>query len=419
MRTKITANPAKAPLDSQQRRPFWPSAKLTCAGLSQPGLLLLGLLILPLIFLTACAENEQNGPAGGGMPPPTVTVTTVSPQDVLIENEYPARVHGSRRVEVRARVGGILEERLYREGATVAKDEPLFLIDPEPFEIAWRQAKAEQAAATANLNQAQREWRRTEALFRDTAISARERDQALANLELTRARLELAEAMLADAARNRRYTEVTAPIAGITELEVFTEGSLVEPGTLLTTITSLDPVHVRFSLPEEDAAARRLGRQLVGNHQEPAADPEATLLLPDGRRYDEAGKIDFTAGTIDPRTGTVTGRAIFANPDQQLVPGQFVRIRLALAELTEVFLIPAVAVGGSRNGAEVFVVDGDDIARARKVELGPIIEDRQVIISGLAAGDRLVINGLAALRDGMPVQLQTSEPAEQTAPAEE
>ncbi|ADH85333.1 efflux RND transporter periplasmic adaptor subunit [Desulfurivibrio alkaliphilus] len=372
----------------------------------------LWLLILLVLLLAACEANEQQGPPGQEMPPPPVTLQSVSPQQVTLEGEYPARVHGSRRVEVRARVGGILEQRLYREGAMVAKDDPLFHLDREPYEIAWQQAKAELSNAEANLAQAEREWRRADTLWQKQAISERERDQALTNQELARARLALAQAVLADAARNLRYTKVTAPIAGITELEAFAEGSLLEPGTLLTTITSLDPVHIRFALPEDDAAALQAGqRQQRQPADSPGTSPAITLLLPDGSSYQYSGQLDFTAGTIDPGTGTVTARAVFANPDRQLVPGRFVRIRLTLEVLEEVFLIPADAITRGRNGSLVYVVGDDKTARAREVETGPLIGAKQVILSGLNEGDQLVVNGLAVLRDGMPVDPQPAEQA--------
>ena len=376
-------------------------------------------IFLLSLSLTACGPAEQGNDQQ--RPPAPVTTMAVTPENVLIESEYPARVHGSREVQVRARVGGLLEKRLYREGQMVAKDDPLFQIDPEPYQIAWRQSQAERANAAASLEQANREWRRVEGLYRDDAISARERDQALANRELAEARLALAEALVADARRNLRYTEVTAPIGGITDREAFSEGNLLEQGTLLTNITQLDPVHVRFALPEKDAAAQRLGRKIL-NHSadgEQSAEEsiEVVVLLPDGTRHRQTGRLDFTAGTIDPRTGTVSARAVFANPDYRLIPGQFVRLRMVLESLEDVFLIPPEAVGSGRNGPRVFVIDEDNLARSGDVELGPVIENGQVILGGLSAGDRLVVNGQVALADGMPVDptaadQETAEPAE-------
>jgi membrane fusion protein, multidrug efflux system len=360
-------------------------------------------MILGAITLILAAGCGNGGPDNGsqqGPPPPPVTVLTVKPEDVSVEAEYAGRVRGSREVEVRARVAGILEQRIYKEGSPVQEGEPLFRIDPEPFAIALQRAEADQAAALADRAQARREWQRSANLYQEDAISQRERDQARTTLELAEARLALAEAALADARRNLRYTEVAAPGSGITGLESFSEGSLIEPGTLLTTITSHDPVHVRFSLPENDAAL--LARQALA--RDGAKQPlEAFLRLAADDDYPYPGVVDFTDRVIDPLTGTVTARAIFANPDRQLVPGQLVRIRLLLQRLDGVFLIPPAAVGSDRNGQRVFVVGEDDTVQLRPVELGPVVAGRQVILSGLAAGDRLVINGQVALGPGLAV----------------
>lgn len=360
-------------------------------------------MILGAMLLILAAGCDRGAPDNGnqqGPPPPPVTVLTIEPEDVSVEAEYVGRVRGSREVEVRARVAGIIEQRLYIEGSPVQEGAPLFRIDPEPFAIALRRAEADHAAALADRAQARRELQRSTNLYEEDAISQRERDQAQTTLELADARLALAEAARADARRNLRYTEVAAPSSGITGLESFSEGSLIEPGTLLTTITSHDPVHVRFSLPENDAAL--LARQVPARNTA-QQHHEAFLRLGAGDDYPYPGAVDFTDRVINPLTGTVTARAIFANPDHQLVPGQLVRIRLLLQRLDGVFLIPQAAVGNDRNGQRVFVVGEDDTVQLRPVELGPVVAGRQVILSGLAAGDRLVINGQVALGPGLAV----------------
>ncbi len=382
------------------RLPRGSRGRLRCHRLT---LLLLLLLLLPL---AACGNGSGEGQGQGqgqgqGSPPLPVTVTTLAPEDMAVQVEYPGRLQGSREVEVRARVAGILEKRLYDEGRPVTEGQPLFRIDPEPFAIAEQRAAAERAAARAELEQAERELRRSTTLYQQEAISQRERDQAQTQLQLGQARLQLAEAALADTRRNLRYSEVTAPLAGITGLETISEGNLIEPGTLLTTITRADPIQLHFALPEEDAALLALLAAAPAKAEQEPLKP--TIILADGKPYHHSGRIDFTDRVIDPQTGTVRARAIFANPENELLPGQLVRISLQLQQLKAVFALPPAAVANDRNGPLVWLIDENNTVQPRPVQLGPLVAGRRIVLSGLAAGERLVINGQVALAPGMTV----------------
>ena len=366
----------------------------------------LSLLLGPalLLALAACGGGSGEPAAGGGgRPPPGVVVQSFSPGPVEVYEEYAGRARGSREVEVRARVRGILLERLYDEGQFVEEGTPLFRIDPDRYAIELQRAEAELANARAELRQARRDWERVSELHEREVVSESERDAALSARELAEARIGLAEASVARAELDLAYTEVRAPLSGMTGLESFPEGSLIERGDLLTTVTQDDPIRVRFSLPEKDVVLQRKAREALAG-EEVAPEPKVRLRLPDGQLYGRTGVIDFTDSSIDPRTGNVVARATFPNPDGVLLPGQFVRIRLRVQTLEDVFLVPEEAISQAGPNPVVFVV-ADGTATAQPVELGPALAQGQVLLSGITPGDEVVVSGQVALRDGMPVQV--------------
>lgn len=361
-------------------------------------------LVVAAMLAVGCSDQPQDAGGRGGMPPPGVAVEEVSLTSVNVIQDYAGRARGAREVEVRARIQGILEERLYSEGQVVAEGDSLFRIDPNPARAAVQGAEAQRQVARANLSQAEREWNRISSLFERSAVSERERDSARSALELAQANLAVAEAGLAQARLELGYTDVTAPVSGVTSLEDLPEGSLVQQGTLLTTLVQQDPIHVRFALPEDDAAIQRRARRAMSG-DDAQDNLAATLIMASGEEYGVTGEVDFTASTLDPRTGSVSARAVFPNPDYELVPGQFVRVRIQLQTLDNVFTVPETAVGQGPEGARVFVVDDENTVSSRYVELGPVVDQRQVVLSGLESGDRVVIRGMVSLRDGMEVQL--------------
>lgn len=349
-----------------------------------------------LLVLAGCS-NDNNGDQQGGMPPAAVVVETAQLTDASVLQDYAGRARGAREVQVRARINGILQERLYEEGQMVNEGDALFRIDRQPAEAERQRARAQTQVAQADLRQAEREWNRISSLYDRNAVSERERDNAQSALEMARANLAVANAGLVQAELQLGYTEVRAPVSGVTSLEDFPEGSLVDVGTLLTTLVQLDPVHVRFSLPEDDATIRRAARE--------GQNVSARLVLSDGSEYAEDGRIDFTASTLDQRTGTVSARAVFPNNDHVIVPGQFVRVRVQLQNFEDVVTVPEKAIGQGPNGTVVYVVDDENVAHAREVTLGPVSDGRQILLDGLNAGDRYIVSGLTNLRDGAPVNV--------------
>ncbi|MBW6508607.1 MAG: efflux RND transporter periplasmic adaptor subunit [Desulfuromonadales bacterium] len=356
-------------------------------------------LIAMTFGLTACESRQNQG--GMQRPPSPVTVSRIQPTDTKQIRTYAGRVYGAREVEVRSRVQGILQQRLFKEGEEVKQGTILFQIDPEPFQVALDAAKANHRTASATLNQAEREWRRTSRLYEQNAVSQREYDNARSAYELTQANQALAQSQVAKAQLELSYTRVEAPVNGVTGLETVSEGNLIERGTLLTNLVQLDPVHVRFSLPEADATLRRNANP--GTNGDISNHP-VSLLTAAGSVYPLAGEIDFTASSVDQLTGTVAARAIFPNPDKLLVPGQFVRVQVLLQSFKDTIVIPETAVVQGPQGPSVFVIE-DNSAQFRPLSLGPVTGAGQVVFDGLSAGDLVVVNGQVSLYPGAPVNI--------------
>lgn len=362
------------------------------------------LLLLLILFLAGCESKEQTPAAARqAMPPVPVAIQTIKPGMVDIYASYPGRIRGAREVEVRARVEGVLLQRHYNEGAFVNKGELLLSIDPETLEAVVKQRDAQLAQAKAQLSQAQQIWQRVSKLYKVNATSEAERDQALAGLHTAQAAVELAQANLETAQIKLDYTSVEAPLSGVTSLQEIDEGALVTHGTLLTTITQLDPVHVLFSVPAEDALMREKALAAIG--QKDGATREATLILPTGKVYPKPGVVDFTQSTIDPDTGTVRLRAVFDNGKHHLVPGRFVRIRIRLETREHAIVVPDEAIGDNQQYSLVYVVTDDNKVKPVPVTLGPAVEQGRIIEQGLSAGDRVVTVGLGAIRPGASVKI--------------
>jgi membrane fusion protein (multidrug efflux system) len=302
---------------------------------------------------------------------------------------------GSMDVEVRARVSGILTKQLYKEGDKVKEGSVLFTIDRAPFEIALAQARAALEQAKANLEMAKREAARLKPLVGQKAVSQKEADDANTTLLTAQASLLASEATVRDAELNLSYTDVTAPISGVTDRAQFSQGTLVTPGaasSLLTTMHIIDPIWVRFGFAESEAAQLRKA----------GGKTEVKLLLADGSTYDMPGKLNYTASTVDPNTGMVQMRAAFPNPHATLLPGQFVRAQVTIGE-RQAYLVPQAAVSQTDQGKMLFTVAPDNTVAPRPVETDGWSGHDWVVTKGLAPGDKIITDNLMKLRPGAAV----------------
>jgi len=368
-------------------------------------------LFATALLAAACGggQGHPGGPgAGGGMPPIPVAVEEVRPHDVPVEFEYPAQTAGSREVEVRARVSGILLKRNYVEGAPVRPGQSLFSIDPAPYEAAAARAEADVAAAEARYNNASRNARRTKPLFEAKAASQKDLDDAVSAEEVSGADLKSARAKLADARRDLGYTKVEAPVAGITSRALKSDGTLIAgPQYLLTTVSQVDPIYVNFGLSDADQAALRrdaaAGKLVLpqGGHFDVA------IRFEDGHVYSRAGKLVFTDVRVNNQTGTSDARAEVPNPAGEVRPGQFVRVVLKGAKRPNAITVPQRAVQEGPQGKIVYVIGKDNKAEPRPVTLGDWTGKEWIVLSGVAPGDKVITDGLmkVVMMPGAPVQV--------------
>lgn len=338
--------------------------------------------------------------------PPQVTVLEVRSGRVPIEYEYAARIEASREVEVRAQASGILLRRDFNEGAAVKAGDLLFEIDPGPYEADLAVQRARLQQAKARLSQATRDATRTLRLFERGTVSEKARDDALSEKELATAEVAAAEAQVRLAELNLGYTKVTAPISGITSQEQVPEGSLIgttADTSLLTHITQVDPVHVIFSVSESELSEVRALLEAQGLWQRAGELVSVQIEFGDGQRYPDVGKIDFASAGLDPETGTLRLRAVVANPERRLLPGQFVRAIVTGISLPDAIVVPHEAVMQGAQGQFVYTVNNQGNAEIRPVVLGRELKDGWIVQSGLRNGDRLVSEGIIKVRPGVSV----------------
>lgn len=376
----------------------------------------LRLTLVVVVGLVAACEQEQAANAQPSAQPPEVGFQTIQPETVQLTTEMPGRTVAYRKAEVRPQVDGIIEERLFEEGATVEAGQPLYRIDPDTYKAAVKVAEANLERARASLHSTTLRVNRYAKLVRDKVVSQEEYDDRLAAQAQDKAEVAAAEAEL-DAARiNLQYTVITAPISGRIGRSHITEGALVTANQdeALAVITQLDPIYV--DLTESSAELLRTQHAIETGEitmSEAGEVPVSLVVDATGIRYPHQGKLQFVEVLVDETTGTVTLRAVFPNPEHQLMPGLFVRAIVSQGEVKNAFRVPQPAVVRGPDGQPfVWVVATDDTAKRQPVTVQRAVGGDWLVTNGLSSGDRVVVDGLQRVRPDTkvtPVAVQQQE----------
>lgn len=376
------------------------------------GFFITSLIMLCLLPLTACSDSSDKTQAGMNMP--EVSVVTIQPQRLVMSTELPGRVSALQISEVRPQVSGIIQKRLFTEGADVKAGDTLYQIDPATYQADLDSAKANLARAEANVLPARLKMQRFKQLVDIRAVSRQDFEDAEAAYKQTMADVGVNRAALENARIRLKYTKVTAPISGRIGRSQVTPGALVteNQATPLTTVQQLDTVYV--DVTQSSAEVLRLKRsfaqgQVQRMDQEHAA---VRLLLEDGSTYDGAGALQFTDISVDESTGMVTLRALFPNPQQDLLPGMYVRAVLSEGVNEQALLLPQVAlVRDAKGNPTTYVLGAGDTVEIRSLRVGRTSGDSWIVQSGLQAGDRVIVGGLQKIRPGMKVRVLPSPAA--------
>lgn len=365
-----------------------------------------------VLLVSACGKPDgQSAGAGGPKPPPVeVGVVTATPGDVGLITELPGRVEASRVAQVRARAAGILQQRVFKEGSDVKTGQVLFRIDPAPYAAAAESARASLAKAQANLAQASAQAERYRPLVAANAISKQDFVNAEAAEKQAQADVAAAKAAVRTADINLSYASVTAPISGRIGRALVTEGALVGQGeaTALAVVQQIDPVYVNFTQSAADVFQLRRAME-SGQFKRAGGGQGASvkLVLSDGSEYAQAGKLLFTDLSVDSTTGQVTLRAEVPNPKGELLPGLYLRVRIEQAQASNAITLPQQAVTRTQQGDTVSVVGEDGKVSQRTVKISAAQNNRWVVLDGLKAGEKVMVDGfqkLQMLPPGTPVK---------------
>lgn len=357
------------------------------------------------LALTACGNDtpQQQGAGGAAQ----VGFITVKPEPYTVVNELPGRTSPYEVAEIRPQVSGIIKERLFDEGAEVEAGQVLYRIDDRQFKAALASAQADLASARSTLESNQLLADRYKTLVEANAVSRQEYDNARASLGTNKAQIAAAQAAVDTARLNLDYASVKAPISGRIGRSSVTAGALVtaNQSEALATIRQLDPIYV--DLTQSARELRQLRVAMESGQLEQVGEDKArvTLVLEDGTEYGESGTLQFSEYAVDESTGSITLRALFPNPDGDLLPGLFVRAKLPQGQRDNAILVPQKAVTRDPQGtASAMVIGDNNTVEKRQVETVRTVGNRWLIGDGLAAGDKLIVDGLQKIGPGMPVE---------------
>lgn len=363
------------------------------------------LFCLPFVmFLSACEKNASQSTQST---PPEVTVMTIKMEEISLPKELPGRTVAHRIAEIRPQIDGLIIRRYFKEGSDVKKGEDLYQIDPALYKAAYDSAKASLAKSKALLNTNRLKVDRYKALIETRAISRQDYDDAVATLKQTEADVMLGKAAVETAQINLSYTTIKAPISGRIGRSSVTEGTLVTANqpTALSTVQQLDPMYIDLTQSSNDVL--ELKRELEKGHLKKVDEKHAKvhLILENAEIYKEFGSLEFTDVTVDTSTGAVILRALFPNPNQDLLPGMFVRAQLIEAMNANALLAPQRGITRDRTGnATAFVVNAQNVVELRIVKTDKMIGKSWVISKGLNVGDQIIIEGIQKIKPGMSVK---------------
>ena len=353
--------------------------------------------------LAGCGQGQKQAAA----PPPKVTVAKPIERTIVDQDEYVGRFVPVDVVEIRARVSGYLDRIHFIDGQIVKQGDLLFTIDKRPFQNTLDQSRANLETAKSNLAFTQSDLTRAQQLVRERTISEQIYEQRMQAFRNSQASVAANEAMVRQAELDLEYTELKAPITGRIGDRRVTQGNLVTGGaggntTMLATIVSIDPI--RFEFTFDEASLLRYQRLAAGRNEVAGlGGTTVRLKLLDEAEFSHSARMDFVDNVIDRATGTIRGRAQFGNADGLFTPGMFARVQVPASAPYQALMVPDAAIGSEQARKFVYLIDHDNVARLRYVTLGQLIDDRRVIKEGLSAGDRVVVNGLMRVRQGVKV----------------
>jgi len=368
--------------------------------------------ILTLIWLAGGLLSEATGAekpsspaAKGAMPPPTVSFIVTEATTIPIIYEYIGFTESSKTVEIRARIQGFLDSRLFKEGERVKEGDLLYKIDPRSFQADVEVASAQVEQAEANLRLTESEWQRLKQLRKTGTASQSELDQAQMAYDSARAALSLAKANLSKSRLSLSYTEIRSPLTGLISKTIKEVGSLVDENTnsLLARVYKIDPIYVTLSVSERDYLERKQEAAQGHIFLPKGIQPYFQVVLQDGSILPQEGKLNFENPTFNQEAGTLPYRAEFPNPDMALKPGQYVKGRMLGWVRPNTIVVPQRAVNQIPTGAFLLVIGEKNVTEFRKVTLGPWFGDQWIITDGLKPGEKVLVDGILKAQAGMTV----------------